>query len=891
MVSPALEDLFSAIQEAAAAPLWTRGVNTARTRAVQLDGRKGDEELLFRLRIPGQLVSPRVSLWPAEGDWHCDCGAREDPCHHVVAAAVAMKNDWLAPAMAEDAASSSPKLQYHFSRAGGGLAAERRIVGGAAGAGQPLAGSLIAYVSGLSAGRVQGPVVAVTKSDYSADDLLTRRKSSGPLTADECQRLFTVLREGASLFLEGRPSTPEELLALGRELASDGGPAAQTVAAPRPGQVRGLKPYAVVETRREADGRVVVLPRILYGEPAFAQVLATGGVELYRPDIEPERDFAAEKRLVLQMQSDLHGRPGQPLILTEKAAARMAGALAGWSLAGEGWGAFRFAVSFSGIDGAPLTLNLDLGAVDEAWIEANASRLEALLEARISGREGGAAPLPRHLAPEAVDLFASAGAELPESLRGLRERLRDPSTLTDSALRLPADLTAELRPYQRAGVAWLRTMRELGVGALLADDMGLGKTLQALAAVDGPTLVVCPASVLSVWAAEASRHRPGLRVSVYHGADRRLPGESVAGLVLTTYGVLRSDAGGLAARTWDMVILDESQTIRNKNSQVAQAAMLLKGRFKLCLTGTPLENRLDDLITQFAFLNPGLLSANMALDECRRRARPFLLRRLKEQVASDLPPRTEVDVFVDLGEEERALYRSIVAVAKPEALAALERGDGAFSVLEVLLRLRQACSDPRLVPGGAGAAWGADGVERLSSKTELLLERLEVALAEGHRSLVFSQWTSYLDIVEGALRQRGIGFLRLDGGTRDRGAVVQEFQREDGPPVMLLSLKAGGVGLTLTAADHVFLADPWWNPAAERQAADRAHRIGQSRPVIIHRLMAKDTVEERVVALARSKAELARAVLEGRDGEEPAASDDFGASLNLAELRELIESL
>jgi SNF2 family DNA or RNA helicase len=419
-------------------------------------------------------------------------------------------------------------------------------------------------------------------------------------------------------------------------------------------------------------------------------------------------------------------------------------------------------------------------------------------------------------------------------------------------------------------------LRDAGLGAMLADDMGLGKTLQMICALRGKSLIVAPTSVIFNWAAEIAKFRPGLKVCLYYGAQRSI--DETADVVLTSYGVLRIDQEFLRAQSWDSIVLDEAQTIKNPDSQVTRAAHSLSAPFKATLSGTPVENRLDDLWSQFAFINPGLLGtrnefyekyarlivqgeAHAAID-LKARIKPFILRRLKREVAPELPPRTEVVLNCELDAQERATYESLLASTRQEVLQSLEGGGGSvIKALEVILRLRQACCHTALIPGMEAET---------SSKVNLLLDTLEESLSEGHRSLVFSQWTSFLDLIGDQLKRSGIRYSRIDGSTANRQALVNEFQREDGPPVMLISLKAGGVGLTLTAADHVFITDPWWNPAVEDQAADRAHRIGQENPVMIHRLVAKDTIEERIVALQESKKGLAKAVL-----------DEGGAALSL----------
>jgi SNF2 family DNA or RNA helicase len=379
--------------------------------------------------------------------------------------------------------------------------------------------------------------------------------------------------------------------------------------------------------------------------------------------------------------------------------------------------------------------------------------------------------------------------------------------------------------------------------------------------------------VLHGWEREIERFRPELSFALYHGAGRELDPD--VDVTITSYALLRQDVAKLSRASWDCVVLDEAQAIKNPESQIARAAMQLEAKARFALTGTPVENRLEELWSQLHFLNPGLLGGRSDFREryarpiaegdeevaahLRRRIRPFMLRRLKADVAPELPPLSEIVLDCELTSEERAVYDSVRAATVRDVVERLRAGGSVMAALEALLRLRQAACHPSLVPG-------QEEVATTSSKLETLYARLEEAVADGHQALVFSQWTSLLDRVEPGLRERDIDWVRLDGSTRDRGEVVERFQSEHGPPVMLLSLRAGGTGLNLTAADHVFLLDPWWNPAVEAQAADRAHRIGQDRPVVLHRLIARDTVEEGILQLHARKRALSDAALEGADG-------------------------
>jgi SNF2 family DNA or RNA helicase len=507
-------------------------------------------------------------------------------------------------------------------------------------------------------------------------------------------------------------------------------------------------------------------------------------------------------------------------------------------------------VPLEGGGGAPLPA---------AWLEKNGQRVADLLAAR-----GESGRLANHALPRLVELCDALETPRPPGLERLAPLLEGFERIPEAPL--PEGIIATLRPYQRQGVSWLRFLSQAGLGAVLADDMGLGKTLQTICVLGPRSLVVCPTSVLPNWASELARFRPALKVSTYHGPSRAL--DPSADVTLTTYALLRLDEALLAANEWSTVVLDEAQLIKNPDSQTARAAFKLRGAFRVALSGTPIENRLEELWSVMHFANPGLLRGRREFNETwaqpiaegradaaqslRRRIKPFVLRRLKRDVAPELPPRTESVLHVVLDDRERATYDAVFAATRTEVVGMLKAGGSVLKALEALLRLRQAACHPALVPGQQ-----AQG----SSKVAALVEALSTAAADGHRALVFSQWTSLLDLIEPELRTANLAFERLDGSTADRAAVTARFQAADGPPVMLISLKAGGLGLNLTAADHVFLVDPWWNPAVENQAADRAHRIGQERPVFVYRLVSQGTVEEKILLLQDKKRALFEAAL------------------------------
>lgn len=449
----------------------------------------------------------------------------------------------------------------------------------------------------------------------------------------------------------------------------------------------------------------------------------------------------------------------------------------------------------------------------------------------------------------------------------------------------PVALNALLRPYQLQGLMWMQHLRKNDAGGVLADDMGLGKTLQTIALftcekearrLDRPCLVVVPTSLVWNWQRELGRFAPHLRTLVWHGGARRKLRARLesAEVVITTYALLCRDLGRFRRMRFHYVVLDEAQAIKNPRSQAARAARCLEARHRLCLTGTPLENNLEELWSIFDFAMPGLLGsadefrrryrhpietrgATSELEALRDRLAPYVLRRLKESVASELPPKTELVRFVELEQDQRDLYESIRVAAHADVRRAI-RNQGfrasTVAVLDALMKLRQACCDPRLV-----SIPGARDVSH-SAKLDALLGLLSKELAHGRRVLVFSQFTRMLALISEALLGRGIRHLILTGSTVDRRARVDAFERGKAD-VFLISLKAGGTGLNLTSADTVVHYEPWWNAAAQLQATDRAHRIGQTRPVFVHDLIVAGSVEQRMLELQRKKRRLADALL------------------------------
>ncbi len=960
--------LLDAVRDACEPGTWSRGVELARDQAV-VGERSDGEEIVVRVATDGGLVSPVVSLFLDDLDWDCECKLPEDPCVHVAAAVIAVKQarrqGQSTLELGRSVASERGQLRYGFESSQGVLLLRRWLV--TRGDARPFIGSLVERMAEGS-----GPQLIATKHDHQFESVVGPFRG-GELPRKLIARVFRALQGASELTFDARPAEigpPSSGICLRvsshrddfvARLEQDPGISEVfTNGATRHGQVlravaphgmdertfaslrRGrtfsshevgslvgeilpkvkarvtvivdtdklpgvmrVKPRLELATARDGE-RLSALPRIVYGDPPVARVDGERLTLLAGGDV-PLRNVKVE-RLLLSRLEELGLELGVKRSLAPAEAIALASVLESidtdirasdesvhkeffevGSLAPrlemDDQGGFElwFEAGEEGAEsGRPTGQRADASAVIQAWergeslaplMDGGFGRLPAEWLERFGDRVADLlatksdvtrkASLPAFTAPDLAALAESLDQIPPPAFGRLKEIIDDFEGIP--AAILPDDLQAELRDYQRHGVAWLAFLRKAGLGALLADDMGLGKTVQALCLLGKNSLVVAPTSVLHNWAVETKRFRPNLKFEVYHGPGRSLRDDCP--VVMTTYAILRLDIEKLVARKWDIVVLDEAQSIKNPDSKVAKAAYRLDADFRICMTGTPVENRLLDLWSQFHFINRGLLGGRKHFQEryvkpiaagnpetgarLRQRIGPFVLRRRKSEVARELPPRTEIVLRCELSDDERRSYDAVRAATQTDVVAKLSGGKDVLAILEALLRLRQAACHTALLPGHERVAG------RASSKLQLLVDTLSEVAAEGHKALVFSQWTSMLDLTEPHLRAAELTFTRLDGSTRDRGGVVAGFQAPDGPQIMLLSLKAGGVGLNLTAADHVFLLDPWWNPATEDQAADRAHRIGQDKPVIVHRLVAKDTVEERILALQVRKRELA----------------------------------
>ncbi len=981
MELPQFQELFEIIQETCLPGIWSKGVAIARTDSIFEDSRS-DAEITLRVRTPDHPVSRKVTLWPEDEDWYCDCNDRNDVCAHVVASIIALKSGKLARSESSPSLSGaeSPKpthVQYCFKEQDSTLIFERWIVSSPEHR-ETLKDSLVGWVGGIRSGRIQAPLPTVTQDDFAIDGIIGQRAVNqlGTLDPDTLARLISGLSQCTSIFLDGQPiQVSAQPISLKAEVIEEGkgfrlravndltvqrkfkngavlqGNTLRAVKIPSltleertvlqgDGKFFGQQDFATLFTqllpslqkKLTVEVKSQRLPQVVKVPPKIRLEMNRLGAEqilVVTPRIEYESitpksgvppiilpDLAGEDALRRKLQTELQLRVGQPTKLEREDALGFVSRVktaGNWATSGDGIEAFSIRESLIGVlegdedrfdfyfkSGSAAStggaVRVDAQSVFRAWRENQhylpilgggwaplpldwlsrfGEKIESLLRFKELNKK-----LPKYLQPELAQTFEDLGLTPPPSLAELRDRLRSIEKIPESTL--PSDLAGSLRPYQKQGVSWLSYLRDLQLGAMLADDMGLGKTLQALCAIRGKTLIIAPTSVIPSWESQIRQFRPSLSVCVYHGGARKLDRQK--NIILSSYALLRMDRDLLTQEKWDTIILDEAQLIKNPESQTARAAHLLQADFRIALSGTPIENRLEDLWSQFHFLNPGLLGSledfrenfsqaisngqRSAGQELQKKIKPFILRRLKRDVAPELPPKTQTILYCELSTEERELYSALLASTRQEVIKKLEQGGSVIAALELLLRLRQACCHPALIPGQAASLPS-------SSKLDLLLETLETSINLGHRSLVFSQWTSYLDLIEKGFKKKSISWIRLDGSTQNREKIISEFQDPNGPTVMLISLKAGGMGLTLTAADHVFIMDPWWNPSVEEQATDRAHRIGQTNPVLVHRLIAQNTIEEKILELQKSKSQLATQVLEGTLGANSLSREDL----------------
>jgi superfamily II DNA or RNA helicase len=462
---------------------------------------------------------------------------------------------------------------------------------------------------------------------------------------------------------------------------------------------------------------------------------------------------------------------------------------------------------------------------------------------------------------------------LDASLKDLLDEFKKPASVSPSKA-----FTGTLRPYQQSGLDWLGFLQKQGFHGILADDMGLGKTVQVLAFLSTlnsscPSLIVVPTSLLHNWKQEGTRFIPDTPFILHYGPDRAKEADELpkSGIILTSYGTLLRDADMLKTVRWKCLFLDEAQTIKNRRTQLFQTVCQLKADFRVSITGTPVENRIEELFSQFHFLMPDLLDSCDPEDvgRIKKRTRPFILRRTKEQVAKELPEKIEQNLWVAMSEEQRLAYDRFLSGARSNLLKKVKldgTGKHRMEILETLLRLRQICCHPLLVHAEEPAR---------SGKLDALINDLETIQEEGKKALVFSQFTSMLNLISRKCSEKRWDFCHLDGNTKNREEQVERFQNDPTVSFFLISLKAGGVGLNLTAADYVLLYDPWWNPAVEQQAIDRAHRIGRQDTVIAKRYLCLDSIEEKMLHLNTQKKQLAESLFDETSPNFSLTEEDF----------------
>jgi hypothetical protein len=846
-------------------------------------------------------MATTVTLWPEDQDGICDqpsCEG-EDPCVHVVCAVLAFERDQIRSLKETTYMSYEwPQLSRTFHTPEGELIS--------------LKTSLVSYLGGIQSGRESGPFPIVVKKDFEMDRLLSLSKidEARALYLGEPQKELVLpahTSESTSSLVSGLGETHSTneaenfQIEWNWELWNEGA---------------SILTVSLTTSRLNSVSRVSDL--FLTLERALDQALFREfGYKLSVPfQMDVVRSFEFQKQIQTikkfseefirqrthQEMGEIFAPKGSAwnafviqeasvkvhLKISESAQlqvffevpAASDGSLQGGlrrfpiSIHHELWSKRRLSSDSFG-DPFPIVLGGQWFHAPDAWLAEYGDRArEILLLQSTKKNTSASSSIKRNhsLAYEVTllnDLMGIENSEVASSIHQLRDRLIQKENYAPlvSGSSLSPEVLTLLRPYQKTGIQYLNWMRSMELGALLADDMGLGKTLQVLCvlqklsfASNGQTsLIIVPTSLIYTWVDQIKQFRPDLKVSVYYGSQRKLDFQQ--DLILTTYGILRQDAGSLLGPSWNSVVLDEAHTIKNRQSQITQVVHQLKAVHRVMMTGTPIENSLDDLWSLFRFLQPELLGTfehykKLSPEKIKLLVQPFILKRKKSEVAKDLPSKIETTVKLDLSSEERELYRALEITSREEVLSQLSEDSlNLMHLLELLLRLRQSCCHPQLVETKSFK-------KTASSKIEFLMNQLEELLSQGQAALVFSQWTSFLDLIEIPLKEKGISFLRLDGSTQNRQEVIQEFQNPNGPRVLLLSLKAGGVGLTLTRAEHVFLMDPWWNPAVEEQAMDRAHRIGQTKTVQVTRIIAKDTIEEKILELQNKKRSTSQFILD-----------------------------
>ncbi len=861
-MNTSLNEFAEWLKEETLPGVWSKGVQFSRAvNSIEFVSNEKDE-WKFKIKTQERLLAFSVTLWITDQDSHCNCGSKVEPCHHIVAVTLALQNGTVK--LEKNETQTRLEYQWKLDEKEGKIELLRAIVSDSGRS--PLAGSLISYLSGIQSGRIHGKLPATTSLDLKIDEILNRSTFpsfgtyrelfnclsemapiSGLSTIKDSGRSILYIRDATQksdgVTLEVEANAPAE--AVFKNGVERAGSTLRIAAEKPPFKVPSqispsqfekflteslphLQDYFEVISEstslpklvdrdpyidfklvplKDADGteRVALTPFLTYGDLAENEIAIkdrSQEQDLLR-DLKQNKNLSVNQTVYLSPQELFQKRE-----LSDRVRV--------------------FSESY--FTGLMNELHVDYARVN---LDQQAETILHLLNLREKGA------------------FKTSANTLARSLGAEAKTATTASSVTAEKIptSVPRSLWNQLRDYQKQGVYWLSEQNT--AGAILADDMGLGKTVQTLAIAQSPTLIVAPTSLLHNWKDEASKFRPDLRVNVFHGPSRKW--DETADLVVTSYGILRSDLDEFINRSesnpWKTMVLDEAHQIRNQETQAAQAAIRLPASIKIALTGTPVQNKRSDLFSLFQFVSPGLFQSELEMKP--ELVAPFVLRRKKEDVLKELPPKTHLLHEIELKESERGRYQAVWAAAKSEILNQLTgTGDGSgkkpnpISLFEALLRARQACDH-------TGLFYEPEWNSR-SSKLNYLMQMLEELLEAGHSVLVYSQWTKFLDRIENEIEPR-FAYERLDGSTTNRAKVVSDFQNSDEAKVFLLSLHAGGVGLNLTRATHVIFCDPWWNPFVELQAEDRAYRMGQEKPVTIHRLICSDTVEEKLLQIQSIK--------------------------------------
>jgi hypothetical protein len=858
-----LDDFIDWLKEETLPGVWSKGVQFSRAvNSIEYLSNEKDE-WKFKIKTTERLLAFSVTLWITDQDSHCNCGSKIEPCHHIVAVAIALQNGTVKLEKSE----TQTRLEYQWKidESQGKIELLRFVV--SENGRSPLTQTLISYISGVQSGRLPGKLPSTTSLDLKIDEILNRSTSysngswkellaatselppisgfssikgetrptlhikDAPKKEDGIQLLVSesaqpdfifkngVQRVGSTLSISS-PKPPftipktvepfqfEKFLSESLPLLHDYFEVVnESVRLPKLVDLDPFVDFKIVEMNAD---QIAITPYISYG------TLEEGELAM--------KDRSQEQELVRDLRQNKQMSMGQTVYLSPRELFQKRGLSPLVA---------QFTESY--FSGLMSELHVDFARVDLEKQEETILHLLAL-------REKGA--------------FAPQAGVLAKSLNAPLDHEAVPAEKIPT--QVPRTLWNQLRDYQKEGVFWLSEQNT--AGAILADDMGLGKTIQTLSLVQSPSLIVAPTSLLHNWKEEAARFRPDLKVNVYHDASRVW--DSNADLTITSYGILRSDQEEItkhaSERPWKIMALDEAHQIRNQETLAAQAAFKIPASIKIALTGTPVQNKRSDLFSLFQFISPGMFRSEGEMKP--ELVAPFVLRRKKEDVLKELPPKTHLLHEIELREAERARYQSVWAAAKAEILSQIsapgEDGKKAspISMFEALLRARQACDH-------TGLFFEPDWKLK-SSKLSYLMDLIEELQEAGHSVLVYSQWTKFLDRIEEEVSTR-FAYERLDGSTTNRGKVVSDFQNASEAKVFLLSLHAGGVGLNLTKASHVIFCDPWWNPFVELQAEDRAYRMGQEKPVTIHRLICSETVEEKLLKIQSMKKKTAGDTIAG----------------------------